>query len=83
MSTAIARQGSGDAVLAGDKALTIAQADALRAYQDLSAYRIHLTLEDDGWHIDYELKDSRMKGGGPHYVIDARSGTILSKKYEQ
>jgi uncharacterized membrane protein YkoI len=77
------RQGSGETLLAGDQALTIAQADAVRAYQDLSAYRIHLTLEDGGWHVDYELKDPKMKGGGPHYVIDARSGAILSKKYEQ
>jgi uncharacterized membrane protein YkoI len=83
MSNATVRQGSGEAVLAGDKALTIAQADALRAYRDLSSYRIHLTLEDDGWHIDYELKDPRMKGGGPHYVVDAHTGAILSKKYEQ
>ena len=72
-----------DTILGGDKALAIAQADAMRAYQDLYAYRIHLTLEDNGWHIDYQLKDPRMKGGGPHYVIDARSGAILSKKYEQ
>jgi transcriptional regulator with XRE-family HTH domain len=72
-----------EAILGGDKALTIAQADALRVYQDLFAYRIHLTLEDDGWHIDYELKDPKMKGGGPHYIIDARNGAILSKKYEQ
>jgi transcriptional regulator with XRE-family HTH domain len=72
-----------ETILGGDKALAIAQADAVRAYQDLSAYRIHLTLEEDGWHIDYQLKDPKMKGGGPHYVIDARSGVVLSKKYEQ
>jgi uncharacterized membrane protein YkoI len=72
-----------ETILGGDKALAIAQADAVRAYQNLSAYRIHLALEDDGWHIDYELKDPKMKGGGPHYVIDARNGAILSKKYEQ
>jgi uncharacterized membrane protein YkoI len=83
MSNATVRQNSSEAVLGGDKALAIAQADAVRAYQDLSVYRIHLTLEDDGWHVDYELKDPKMKGGGPHYLIDARSGAILSKKYEQ
>lgn len=69
--------------IAGDKALTIAQADAMRAYRDLSPFRIQLVLEDDGWHIDYELKDSRLKGGGPHYVIDAQTGAILSKRYDQ
>ena len=71
------------APLAGDQVLTIAQADALRAYGDLSRYRVQLVLEDDGWHVDYEPKDPRLKGGGPHYVIDALSGAIVSKRYEQ
>jgi hypothetical protein len=69
--------------IAGDQALAIAQADALKAYRDLAPYRIQLALEDDGWHIDYELKDPRRKGGGPHYVIDAFTGAIASKRYEQ
>lgn len=69
--------------LAGDQALAIAQADAKGAYGDLSPYRIQLVLESDGWHVDYELKDRTTKGGGPHYVIDAQSGNILSKRYEQ
>jgi hypothetical protein len=69
--------------IAGDKALAIAQADAARAYRDLSPFRIQIVLEDDGWHVDYELKDPRLKGGGPHYIIDAHTGEILSKRYEQ
>jgi len=69
--------------LAGDQALTIAQTDAARAYRDLSPYRIQLSLEADGWHVDYNLKDPRLKGGGPHYVIDAHTGAILSKRHEQ
>jgi hypothetical protein len=69
--------------LPGDQALSIAQADALHTYGDLSPYRIQLALEADGWHIDYELKDVRLKGGGPHYVIDATSGAIVQKRYEQ
>ena len=73
----------GVASLAADQALAIAQADALRVYRDLSPYRIQLWLEDDGWHVGYNLKDPRLKGGGPHYVIDAHTGTILSKRYEQ
>jgi hypothetical protein len=67
----------------GDQALTIAQADALEAYGDLAPYRIHLLLEEDGWHVDYELKDPRLKGGGPHYLIDPYTGAIRSKKYHQ
>ena len=73
----------GVARLAGDKALAIAQTDAVRVYRDLSPYRIQLSLENDGWHIDYNLKDPRLKGGGPQYIIDAHSGAILSKRYAQ
>ncbi len=73
----------GATVLAGDQVLTIAQGDASRVYRDLSTYRIQIVLEDDGWHVDYELKDPGLKGGGPHYVIDAQTGAILSKRYEQ
>ncbi len=74
---------TGSVVLGGDQMLAIAQADAARVYRDLSVYRIHLILEDDGWHVDYDLKDTRLKGGGPHYIIDAHSGAVVSKRYEQ
>jgi|SRR6185369_12546475 len=70
-------------LLAGDKILAIAQADALRAYGDLSPYKIQLALEADGWHVDYELNNPMAAGGGPHYVIDAQTGAIVSKRYEQ
>jgi hypothetical protein len=69
--------------IAGDQALTIAQIDAQRAYRDLSVCRIEIALETDGWHVDYHLKNPRHKGGGPHYIIDAQSGSIISKRYEQ
>ena len=69
--------------LAGDQVLSIAQRDAVKAYGDLSIYRVQLSLEDDGWHVDYELKEPRQKGGGPHFLIDPTSGAILSKRYEQ
>jgi len=69
--------------LAGDQVLAIAQADAARVYRDLSVYRIQLVLEDDDWHVDYELKNPRLKGGGPHYIIDADTGAVISKRYEQ
>jgi hypothetical protein len=67
-----------------DQALAIARKDAEGAYRDLLLdYRITVVLEPDGWHIDYELSEHRMQGGGPHYVIDAQTGAILSKRYEQ
>ena len=74
---------AGQAVLTGAHALTIAHTDASPFYGDLSPYRIYIVLEADGWHVDYEVKDSRLKGGGPHYVIDVNTGIILSKRYEQ
>jgi hypothetical protein len=42
-----------------------------------------MQLQGDGWHVDYELQEPRMKSGGPHYVIDPRNGEIISKVYEQ
>jgi hypothetical protein len=69
--------------VSADQALQIAQADAARAYRELTHYNIRLALEPDGWHIDYELKDSGRKGGGPHYLIHAATGEILKKRCEQ
>jgi hypothetical protein len=66
-----------------DEALAIARKDAEMVYRDLSAFRIIIERRTDGWHIDYELSDVYLKGGGPHYIIDAMTGAIVSKKYEQ
>jgi hypothetical protein len=66
-----------------DQAPSVTQADALQAYRDLTPYSVRLSLEPDGWHVDYEPKDRHLKGGGPHYVIDSMSGGIVSKRYEQ
>ena len=66
-----------------DQALKVAREDAEKVYRDLARYWIRVALEADGWHVDYELRDPRARGGGPHYVIDATNGDILSKRYEQ
>jgi hypothetical protein len=71
--------GSSVVGLAGDQSLAIAQADASRVYRDLSMYRIQLVLEGDGWHVGYELKHPGLKGGGPHYIIDAHTGAVVSR----
>jgi hypothetical protein len=63
--------------------LRIAHQDAQRAYRDLSGYRIVLELLADGWHVEYHLQDPKLNGGGPCYVIDPTTGTILSKRYYQ
>jgi hypothetical protein len=69
--------------LAAEQALQIARLDAEAAYGDLDDFRITIAPQADGWHIDYELLDATREGGGPHYVIDARTGQILAKRYEQ
>jgi hypothetical protein len=79
---ATTQQAAGPAV-SSHRALAIAEADAIQAYKDLGFYRIEIRLEDDGWHVEYYLNKRRWAGGGPHYVIDATSGVILSKKYYQ
>ncbi len=70
-------------VIPADQILRVAQGDAAQAYGDLSHFRVSLALADDGWHVDYELVDPQLNGGGPHYVIDTARGTILAKRYEQ
>jgi hypothetical protein len=70
-------------VIPCEQALQVARVDAEKAYRNLSPYRIQISLEDDGWHIDYELKNPNWHGGGPHYLIDASNGAILKKRYEQ
>jgi hypothetical protein len=69
--------------LTSDEALKIARLDAEQAYRDLSPYRVSVALEPDGWHVDYELKDPQVQGGGPHYVIDSGTGRIVTRLYEQ
>lgn len=69
--------------ISSHRALAIAEADALPVYQDLSPYRIEIKLEADGWHVEYRIKKPRVAGGGPHYVIDATTGAIVSKRYYQ
>jgi hypothetical protein len=69
--------------LSCDQVLRIACKDAEKAYRDLSGFNIRIAEEADGWHVDYELKDERARGGGPHYIIHPVAGTILSRRYEQ
>jgi hypothetical protein len=69
--------------LTPEQAVAVAQADATKVYREPSKYAIRIALEDDGWHVDYELRQPTHKGGGPHYVIDAATGAIRSKRYEQ
>ena len=69
--------------LSSDQVLRVARTDAERVYRDLHRFVIRIAEEPDGWHVDYELKDTRARGGGPHYVIDPVTGSIVAKRYEQ
>jgi hypothetical protein len=69
--------------LSAEQAVHIARLDAEAAYGDLDDFRITIARQPDGWHIDYEVLDTMRDGGGPPYVIDARSGKILANRYEQ
>jgi hypothetical protein len=67
------------------QAIAIAEADALPMYgaEWLNKLMLKVILQDDGWHIEYHQWRPRYTGGGPHYVIDATTGVIVSKKYYQ
>jgi hypothetical protein len=79
MSTTVVRP-----TVSRQQAIAIAEADAAPVYgDDLLHLTLEVSLQDDGWHVDYELRKPRWAGGGPHYVIDATTGAILSKKYQQ
>ena len=66
-----------------EDALRIAREDAERTYVDLSIYSVTAERDGDHWKVDYHLADPYTVGGGPHYVISAVTGEVLSRKYEQ
>ena len=66
-----------------EAALKIARDDAATQYRDLSLYDVRIEQAQGAWKIDYELKDKHAQGGGPHYVISAETGAIISRRYEQ
>lgn len=72
-------------VISRAQAITVAEADALPMYGTyLQTLVLEASLRDDGWHLKYSPKrDGYRTGGGPHYVIDATTGVILSKTYYQ
>jgi hypothetical protein len=67
------------------EAITIAETDALPMYGAdwLAQLQLRVTFQGDGWHVEFHQWRPRHTGGGPHYVIDATTGKIVSKKYYQ
>ena len=70
-------------MISEEEALRIAHEDASKIYRDLSIYDVTTTLKDNNWYVDYEINDPTMLGGGPHYIISAETGEIISFRYEQ
>lgn len=66
-----------------EKAIQIAQENAAKFYSDLSVYNVEVKYDDDKWYVSYILKDTGMVGGGPHYVISAKTGEIDSFRFYQ
>jgi hypothetical protein len=83
MTPVAAEQQHSNRLLSCDEILKIARQDGETAYRDLSAYRITLDLQEDGWHVDFDLTKPLVAGGGPHYVIHPADGAILWKRYDQ
>jgi hypothetical protein len=66
-----------------EEAIRVARDDAARVYRNLDDYEVSAALHPDGWHVDYELVNSKLEGGGAHYVIDRQTGAIKARRYEQ
>ncbi len=66
-----------------ERAIKIANENASRFYHDLSVYKIDIKMDEDKWIINYLLKDPGMVGGGPNYAISAKTGEIVSFRFEQ
>lgn len=66
-----------------DKALQIATKDALKIYRDITIYTVKAVFKENQWFIDFDITDPTTAGGGPHYIINAMNGVIVSFRYEQ
>ena len=77
------KMANGGTAISEAAARAIAEDDAKHVYRDLSIYQVKTELKDGNWHVDYELQGEAMAGGGPHYVISAKTGQILERRYEQ
>jgi hypothetical protein len=56
-----------------EAAIAIANEDALKDYKSLAAFKIVACEQSIFWRVIYD-------GGGPEYVIDKTSGTIIKKQ---
>ena len=65
------------------EAIRIATEDAARVYRDLEeSYRPEATSLDDGWKVEFVLRNPYSLGGGAIYEL-AADGSVRSKRYYQ
>jgi hypothetical protein len=64
------------------KAISATRADAERAYGDLSGFTVEAAKEGQLWRIKY-LPKRITNGGAPSYLVDERTGVLVSKVYTQ
>jgi hypothetical protein len=66
-----------------EAAISVAREDAVKVYGSLERFDVYTLETKTVWHVIFELKNERLNGGGPEYVISKRTGMILDKKYNQ
>jgi hypothetical protein len=64
-------------------AIQIATKDATKLWTTLDMFEMTVTELPGSWRVEFELRNKRLNGGGPSYVIDKETGKILSKIINQ
>lgn len=70
-------------ILLKDSAINIAILDSQIPKDKINNYVVTAIRKNDEWHVHIGLKDIYMKGGGISYIIDGRTGDLISKIMEQ
>jgi len=66
-----------------EAALKIARRDAKKESVPLVGYEVVALEEASAWRVVFRLKDKRLNGGGPKYLINKATGEIVERKYTQ
>jgi len=72
-----------DRPISEERAREIAIRDAEKSYGDLSNFIVRTKLGEQGWHVDFIYAYAQGLGGDISYVIDTRTGEIVSKEHSQ
>ncbi|HEY0706917.1 MAG TPA: hypothetical protein VGG33_08975 [Polyangia bacterium] len=64
------------------KVIAATRDDAHRAYGDLSVFTVEAAKEGELWRVQYQPKNPS-NGGAPAYLVDEKTGALVSKVYTQ